>query len=91
MTTRTLYTLPGGIARHAWTGGDVALAGFRRSNATYRSIVSFFFQEQLVECNGLDFWKGAGTSSMERARIFWGRAKADAWATYRANYLPKNP
>jgi hypothetical protein len=38
-----------------------------------------------VECGGLDFWKCAGTSSMERARIFWNRALLDAWATFRAN------
>ena len=74
-----------GKNRHAWTGGDTPTPGLRRSNAKFRSLVSFFFQEQLVECGGLDFWKCAGTSSMERARIFWNRAILDAWATFRAN------
>jgi len=74
-----------GKNRHAWTGGDTPPPGLRRGNAKFRSLVSFFFQEQLVECGGLDFWKCAGTSSMERARIFWNRAMLDAWATVRVN------
>ena len=74
-----------GKNRHAWTGGDTPPPGLRRGNAKFRSLVSFFFQEQLVECGGLDLWKCAGTSSMERARMFWNRAILDAWATFRAN------
>lgn len=71
-------------SRRAWTGGDAAPANFRRENKTYRRLVSAFFRESLSECGGLDLWKAAGTGSMERARIFWDRAKLDAWATYKA-------
>lgn len=67
--------------RHAWTGGDSAPKGFRRENKEFRELVSAFFREQLEECGGLDYWKCAGTSSMERARIFWNRAMGDAWRT----------
>lgn len=65
--------------RKAWTGGDIPPTGLRRTNEAYRRLVSLFFREQLKECGGLDLWKCAGTSSMERARIFWNRAKLDAW------------
>lgn len=79
----TIQTKSGGIClRRAWTGGDVATTHERRTNPYYRELVSYFFKEQLKECGGLDFWKCAGTSSMERARIFWERAKLDAWRTY---------
>ena len=74
-----------GSQRVAWTGGDAPPPGLRRANAKFRAIVSYFFQEQLAECGGLDLWKCAGTTSMERARIFWRHALYDAWATVRAN------
>ena len=77
------------FTRTAWTGGDIAPKGFRRQDATYKFLVSYFFKEQLKECGGLDLWVSAGTSSMERARIFWNRAKADAWATYRERFVIK--
>ena len=78
----------------AWTGGSTAPKGFyhgkEKVNKKFRRIVSYFFQQSLVDCCGLDYWKfvasdGAitGTSSLERARIFWNRAKGDAWATMR--------
>ena len=65
----------------AWTGGDKPAEGSRRANRVYRKLVSFFFKESLEACGGLDLWKCAGTGSMERARIFWNRAKLDAWRT----------
>lgn len=68
--------------RRAWTGGDVPPAGFRRRCADYRALVSAMFQEQVRDCLGLDFWACAGTSALERARIFWNRAVLDAWRTY---------
>jgi hypothetical protein len=66
--------------RRAWTGGDVPSAIDKRNHA-FRALRSFFMREQLRECGGLDYWKCAGTSCMERARIFWGRATFDAWRT----------
>lgn len=68
--------------RRAWTGGDKPPQRFRRRDPNYRRLVTFFFREQLQQCGGLDFWKGAGTSSLERARIFWNRARLDGWRTY---------
>ena len=67
----------------SWTGGSVPPAGYRRRNAQYRVLVSALFQDQLRACGGLDLWKCAGTGSMERACIFWNRARLDAWATLR--------
>lgn len=67
--------------RRTWTGGDTPPPGLAHESEAYRSIRSFYFQEALVECGGLDLWKCAGTGSMERARIFWNRASLDAWRT----------
>ena len=67
----------------AWTGGSRPPAGLTRTNKHYKGLVSFLFQGQLVECGGLDLWNCAGGTSMGRARLFWGRAKYDAWATIR--------
>jgi len=76
--------------RVAWTGGDSAPVNLHRDSLPYRRTVSFFFREQLRECGGLDLWTSAGTSPLERARIFWNRAKGDAWATIR-NLNPFKP
>jgi hypothetical protein len=80
-----LAFLTPGSQRCAWTGGDPPPPGLRRANAKFRAVVSYYFQEQLAECGGLDRWQCAGTTSMERARIFWNRAMLDAWATVRVN------
>lgn len=71
--------------RNAWTGGDTAPKSERKMNQVFRELVTAFFQEYLRECGGLDLWKCAGTSAMERARMFWNWAKLDAWRTYKAN------
>jgi hypothetical protein len=65
--------------RRAWTGGDSAPRGFRCKE--YRQLRSAYFREQIADCGGLDLWACAGTSPLERARIFWGRASCDAWRT----------
>jgi len=67
--------------RKAWTGGDVPSRQDIRRYRKLRELRSLFFKEQIQECGGLDFWACAGTSSLERARIFWNRAKLDAWRT----------
>lgn len=71
-----------GYPRHCWTGGDNAPRGYR--NATYRALRRAYFREQLADCGGLDLWACAGTSPLDRARIFWNRAGADAWRTGRS-------
>lgn len=78
----TVETRYGSYARRAWTGGDTPPPSERRRNHRYALLVRAFFREQLKECGGLDLWKCAGTSAMERARIFWNRAKLDAWRTW---------
>ena len=78
----TIQTSAGTFSRRAWTGGDTAPSGERRRNPVFRELVRFFFREQLAECGGMDFWKCAGTGSVERARIFWNRAMHDAWRTF---------
>jgi len=75
--------------RVAWTGGGTPESEPRLRKVdssrgiTFRELRREFFREQLRECGGLGLWKCAGTSSMERARIFWKRASADAYATMR--------
>jgi len=75
------YTI-NGMPRRAWTGGDLPPNGIR-TDKQYRDTVSAFFREALRDCGGLDLWTCAGTSVMDRARMFWNRAKLDAWATVR--------
>lgn len=91
----TLYTIHSRdgmpYPRRAWTGGDTAPAGLRHQSAMYRTLVSGFFRESLQECGGLDFWKCAGTSALERARIFWNRAKLDGWRTFSENHITLPP
>lgn len=71
------------FSRKAWTGGDTPPAKYRE--ACYRAIRSDLFREQVRECGGLDLWVCAGTSALERARIFWNRARLDAWRTTHHN------
>ncbi len=65
--------------RHGWTGGDVPPKGFREPE--FMGLVRAYFRDQVAECGGLDLWACAGTSALERARIFWNRARLDAWRT----------
>lgn len=65
--------------RIAWMGGDSAPKELRKISRDYRNIITFFFREQLRDFS--DFWKEL--PDMDTTRIFWKRAKADAWSTYR--------
>jgi hypothetical protein len=65
--------------RRAWMGGDTAPSGFRRANKDYRQLVRFFLRDQLADFR--EYWKEA--PSLDTVRIFWARAKGDAWATFR--------
>lgn len=69
------------VNRVAWTGGDLPPKNYR--NKDYCELRSLFFREQVKDCGGLDLWACTGphNSSLCRARIFWGRAKHDAWRT----------
>ncbi len=71
-----------GFTRKAWTGGSTPPPEIK-ADVTFRALRREYFRESLRECGGLDLWKCAGTSSMERARIFWSHAAYDAWATMR--------
>lgn len=66
--------------RHAWTGGDTPPVRFR--HPVFKALRKAFFREHLSICGGLDLWECAGTSSLERARIFWNQATLDAWRTF---------
>src|SRR5437899_12445152 len=68
-------------SRVAWTGGDTPTPEIRR-NADYRYLRRMLFREQVRECGGLDLWACAGTSALDRARIFWHHATLDAWRTF---------
>lgn len=67
--------------RHAWTGGSTPPKRFR--SAEFVALRRFFFRELVSECGGLDLWECAGTSALDRARIFWNQARFDAWSTLR--------
>jgi hypothetical protein len=71
--------------RIAWTGGSMPTRETRRNDNHFRFLRKMFFCEQVCDCGGLDLWACAGTSALERARIFWRRATADAWATVRGD------
>jgi hypothetical protein len=84
----TTYSNPivtrfGSYPRRAWTGGDVPPQGEYLRNPAYAAIVQYYFREQVADCLGLDYWACAGTSALQRARIFWNRAKLDGWRSYR--------
>jgi len=66
--------------RIAWTGGD----SHKRIKSTplFLKIRRAYFRESLRLCGGLNLWECAGTTSLERARIFWNQAHMDACATY---------
>lgn len=70
--------------RIAWMGGSSAPHCIL-SDKTFRAIRKVYWRESVRECGGLDLWECAGTSALERARIFWRHATADAWATIRAS------
>ena len=72
-----------GLTRRAWTGGRRPPKRF--SDARYKAIRRVYFREHVRECGGLNLWACAGTSALERARIFWNRASYDAYATLGLN------
>ena len=74
-----------GVPRHAWTGGDTPPRRF--NHPKYRELRHAYFRDQIADCGGLDLWVCAGTSVLERARIFWVRARGDAWRTGRTANL----
>lgn len=71
--------------RIAWQGGDSAPKDLRKISRDFRNLITFFFKEQLEDFS--DFWKEL--PDMDTARIFWKRAKGDAWATYRETIRTK--
>ena len=79
----TTFDAPTGrvYSRVAWTGADTPTSEVRH-NRDYRYLRRMFFREQVRECGGLDLWACAGTSALDRARIFWHRATLDAWRTF---------
>lgn len=71
------------FALTAWTGGSLPPQEFHKNSTDFREIRSFCFRDQVKDCGGLDLWACAGTSGLDRARIFWNRATGTAWATLR--------
>ena len=76
----TLITANGRkFERVAWTGGDTPPRRYR--NGDYRALRRVFFRECVAICGGLNFWECAGTTALDRARIFWNQSRLDAWRT----------
>ena len=69
------------FSRCAWTGGSTPPERFR--SAEFVALRRWFFRESVSECGGLNLWECAGTSALDRARLFWNAASLDAWATLR--------
>ena len=77
--------------RHAWTGGDVPPKPHERHNlqsVAFKTLRRLMFRELLAICGGLDLWQHAGTSALDRARIFWNQASLDAWRTLQSAGIP---
>ena len=70
------------VLKKAWTGGSRPTKKDKKTPA-FRALRHELFREQVADCGGLGLWVCAGTSVLERARIFWGRANYDAHATLR--------
>lgn len=66
----------------AWTGGSVPSKEEKRTPA-FRELRSQLFRDEVGICGGLDLWACAGTTALERARIFWNNANLNAHATLR--------
>lgn len=81
-TIRLIETFVGLFQRTAWTGGDVPPSNWERTNQIGAQLFTFFLEEQIAECGGLDFWLCAGTTAEERLDIFKNRARLDAWRTF---------
>ena len=62
----------------AWMGGS-SPEPLLSISAAERSIVSFLFQEQVVEWTS--YWQDK--IPLDLCRIFWNRARGDAHATHR--------
>jgi hypothetical protein len=75
ISTRTGLT----YNRRAWAGGDTPPKGHKCPE--FKALRAAFFRDYLSECGGLDLWECAGTSALDRARIFWGNSTLDAWRT----------
>jgi hypothetical protein len=68
--------------RRAWTGGDKPDVNFGK-DPTEKDLIAAYYNDQVVDCGGLDLWECAGTTAMERVEIFMNRAIFDAWRTLR--------
>jgi hypothetical protein len=74
---------PDPYQRRAWTGGK---SDYKHcSHHDFGWLRRWLFREQVRDSGGLNFWACAGTSALERARIFWKRASLDAFATLGLN------
>jgi len=73
------------VSRNCWTGGDTPPKDFILE--IFRELRQFYFRDQVKDCGGLDLWKEQGTTALEQARIFWNRARLDAWITCKRQNL----
>lgn len=67
----------------AWTGGKGNYKDC--THPDFEWLRRYLFRLQVKDCCGLDYWACAGTSALQRARIFWNRASLDALATLNLN------
>jgi len=65
--------------RIAWMGGDSAPEFLYRDCADYRDLVTLFYEEQVSDFE--EAWDEM--PDQDTKKIFMGRAKGDAYATYR--------
>lgn len=65
------------VPRRAWMGGDTPPADEARRNPIFRALRRAFFREQISDLGYLGLRFG-----LSHARIFWNRARLDAWRTW---------
>jgi hypothetical protein len=75
----TTHTYP--LALVAWTGGDTPRTAdiADRTAPVFLAMRSALFREQLATWRNAN---GAGSLDVDTARIFWNRARLDAWRSY---------
>ncbi len=76
----TLKTQSGAeYKRVAWMGGSTPPPDLHKNCRDYRDLVTLFYEEQVSDFS--DYW--GDMPDKDTKNIFMGRARGDAWATYR--------
>ena len=67
--------------RRAWMGGSTPSPDLHKTSQDYRDLVTLFYEEMVSDFE--EYWKEM--PDKDTKNIFMGRARGDAFATYREN------